>query len=780
MLGLTLGLSVFFLVSLYVYQENSYENDFKYKDRIYQLSTHYGGMDLAGSWKNTIHVLDEIPQIETFTSFSYPATVRLTVDNEEYEGLRQIEVDSNFFDVFDYDLLVGDSKTALNEPNSIIVSEKTALNLFNTTDVVGKLATTNKGVTGIIKGVSKATQYKTQLEFDFLVSRARHVLNSQDWRNTPSTFTYIVVAKETELDELSWKLDELNIKYVFSSASMGNPPEITIEEYRSNNQRSGVFAESIQDLRTVSESRLNLMPKMNSTQLDTLVIVGLASLLISIINFINLSTAKASVRMKEVGVKRILGSSRPLLISQFLIECFLIVFLSSLIALGLVELVVKLNPPFLGLNIEYSVLHSVEWTAWLVGFLFSLTLISGLYPALYLSSGSAISILKPGSSKSSFSVLNAASIRKGSIIVQYVGAVGLITAVIVMFLQVSHLRERDRGYTSDVAMVINTYSLKADKEALKNELLSYPEISAVTYVTQLPGKFVPSLSPPIKVKSSDNTEHQVQRFFVDEDFLEATGVRVIEGDGFKLDHAGQSVTGSGGYSPVLINEAAAKLFNEGENIGRVINTKYQVVGVVKDFSLDELRQSADPMIISKMTKAPQLSEIVVKTSSGKMEIETVQKAWAKFSNKNPYVTLLSDKYYEKLKEEGQGFYAVLVFSILAILISCLGLLGLAIFTVDQRFHEFGVRKVLGASVADIIALFSKDFAKLIAIAFVIAIPVSVYSMQNWLNNFADRIDLSVGVFIITAIVVFFIVAATILFQSLKAGRLNPVDTLRNE
>lgn len=795
-LGLALGLTVFYLVSLYVYQENSYEKDFEYRDRMYQVSADFYGRKLGYASENLSYVLDEIPEIELFTTFSNAPTAKISVEGIEYTGLRQLTVDSSFFKVFDFELLQGDINTVLKEPNAIVMNERTALRLFHTTDVIGQVVSLYGDKVGVIRGISKTPHFKTQMDFDLVVSELRGPINQEKWQSA-SDYTYVVTNNSVSVKDLNSKLDELSIKYVYPTFFPGGAKNISVEEWRSERFYTNFFVESIDELRRESQTLSNMMPKVNNGQLKTLGIVGLVALLISIFNFINLSTAKASVRMKEVGVKRILGSSRSLLATQFLLESFLLILFSSVLALSLVEVLVKLKPDFLGMSVEYSSLHSTEWVGGLFLSILILTLISGIYPALYLSSGNIVSILKKGTSKNSFSVLNAVFLRKTVTVLQFVCSIGLITAVITMFLQIDHIRSRDRGYATDGAMVINSYFLKESKKAFKNELLRLPNVAAAGYTYRFSDNHTPG-SSAIPVMGEDSIEVRLSPYYVDEDFFAATNMKIVEGNDFKGGRAMQLVeekeeaekkekTGDtnnneefAGYSPAVINETAARLLGLKDPVGRVINERYEVVGVVNDFSFSDLRNGIEPAIFRKMSVITADAQIVVRLNSSKNETDAIKEVWSEFTDVDMGWFALGSQYAKNLEIETRGFKSVFVFSVFAIIISSLGLLGLAVFTVDQRIQEFGIRKVLGASVTDIMRLFGTSFAKLVAIAFLLAIPISIYTMQNWLDGFADRIHLSVGIFIITAIIILFIVATTILFQSLKAGRLNPVDTLRNE
>lgn len=793
-IGLTLGLCVFFLISLFIYQEKSYERDFKNRDRIFQISHTMIGYKMAMGSSNLPYVLHEVPEVTKFTSFRKTPKSVISWQNEE-KTAAVLTVDSTFFKVFDFELLYGDRETVLDESGSAVISAKKAIDFFGTTDVMGRLLNIQryKGdsiyqVPLIIKGVSKTPGFRTQLNFDLLVSEHRPVnadLPLDGWQNS-SVYNYVVAAPGTTAAELDQRLLDISHKYVYPKTMRSSG--LTPAEWKQQPLYCGFYAESLSDLRLDSDTDYNLMPPLNKAQLETLSVIALAALIISVLNFINISTARASLRLKEVGVKRIMGASKKTLIFQFMLESFMIVLLSAVISLALVEGIVTLKPASIGLVVEYSVLHSQEWMAGLGVFILLLTFFAGIYPAAYLSSGKLSVILKNGVSRRSFSLLNASALRKGSIVFQFICSIGLIMAVITMFMQIDHLRTRDIGYEGGNVIVIdNSHLLEQSKNTFKNELTKLSSVNAAAYSSRLPG--ASSLERPNPLKINDSTEVNFSMFVVDNSFFETMSMEFTGGGAFdQLPTTVEPEEGSGEdtnprHYPMVINEVAAGLMGYDNAVGQIFREKGLIVGVVNDFVFSDLRQQVGPVMLVPKTSTSRFTyhyPLVIKTNSGLEVLDDIQELWSQFSQETLKYHLLEANYNNLLQVEKEGFRAVLIFSVVAVLISCLGLLGLAMFTIDQRIHEFGIRKVLGASVLDIIRLFGTGFAKLMLIAFLLALPLSVISMQNWLSAYADRIKLDAGIFILTAVFTGLIVAATIFFQSIKAGRLNPVETLRNE
>lgn len=790
--GLALGLCVFFLVSLFIYQEKSYERDFEKKGQTFQVSHTMLGLKMAMGSPNLPYVLHEIPEVIEFTNFTKTSMANVSWQDQERTATI-LTVDSSFFKVFDFDLLYGDREIALDKARSAIISEEKAIEFFGTTDVLGKLMSIQRykkdsayQVGVIIKGVSRTPRFKTQMKFDFLVSEHRPVnadLPLGGWQNS-STYNYVVAAPNVTTAELDKRLFDLSYKYVYPKTVPSGG--LTESEWKEQALYCGFYAESLSDLRVNSDTSNNLMPPLNTAQLETLFIIALAALIISVFNFINISTARASLRMKEVGVKRILGSSKGRLVFQFMLESFMLILLSSIISLAVVEGMVQLKPGYIGLEIEYSVLHSQEWAAGLITFILCLTILAGIYPAVYLSSGKLVSILKNGVPKHSFSVLNASALRKGATVLQFIFSIGLITAVITMFLQVDHLKTRDLGYEgSSVIVIDNTHELGPSKNTFRNELLKLSSVTAVAYSNRLPSASTFERDQPVKI--NDSTEIGFSLFQVDPAFFDVMSMKFVGGKAFddrpSVSIESNEASGEATYFPVVINEVAAKLMGHDNAVGQLFRKKGMIIGVVNDFVFSDLRQQVGPvMLVRKSSQGRHTYHfpLSIKTNDSFGSLDEIQEVWSGFSENELKYHLLASNYDQLLEVEQKGFRAVLTFSVVAVIISCLGLLGLAMFTVDQRIHEFGIRKVLGASMQDIIKLFGTGFAKLMLIAFLLALPVSFISMQNWLSGYADRIALDSSIFVLTAVLVTIIVTGTILFQSMKAGRLNPVDTLRSE
>ncbi|GAB5523175.1 MAG: ABC transporter permease [Roseivirga sp.] len=794
-IGLTLGLSVFFLTALFVYQEQSYEHDFSKRARTYQIGTSFFSLGKTSRTSSNLHyVLSDIPGVISHTTFWNNEQNKIFTEGEDYQERRVIKADENFFDVFEFDLLAGDVNTVLNDPNQVVINEQVAIEMFGTTDVLGKELKVGTYLfnyeTAIIKAVSKSPEFKTQLDFDILLSQNRgEGLQPDDW-GAIGYYVYAVLDEGVERTHLDEQLVALNKRVLYPKYGQERGGH-SYEEWLSSDDYIGFFAESLEELRYDSQTQSSLMPKADKNRTNTLIIIGLASLLISVINFINLSTARASLRMKEVAVKRIMGSARQWLIAQFMLESFVVIALSSILALASVEAFIIWQPAIFNGFIEYSVLQSGEWMLMVITFVLSLSLLSGVYPALYLSSGNVVTILKGGLSKGSFSLFNATLLRRAAIVVQFICSIGLIGAVITMSLQINHLKNRDLGYeASDVVVIDNIHDLDKNVDVFRQELLKIPAVTASGYANAVPAERN-QRQVPTELTDKEGRTHMVTYLEVESSFFKTMDLEMLAGVAFDLEENDQPLIQGNtrrkkkeGKLPVVLNEMAVRTLGLENPVGSILNDMV-VVGVVEDFMFSDLNTATEAMVIMQMAPVnvssffynPLFIELNSYSAESRGAVETL---WASLTDRPMKSFPMTARYERLIAAENAAFSAVLIFSVFAVLVSCIGLFGLAMFTVDQRLKEFGIRKVLGATVPDIIRLFSWDFLKLVLLAFLMAMPVAMYALNLWLNGFASRINLSYSIVLFTGLTAALIAIATVLFQSIKAGRLNPVDTLRNE
>ncbi|OEK04185.1 FtsX-like permease family protein [Roseivirga misakiensis] len=794
-LGLTLGLSVFFLASLYIYQENSYERDFSDRNRIYQISSVIPGIgDFAYSTPNLASISNEIPDLEGLTVFTPPTKFTWNTETDESFELTSISADENFLSIFDFSVRLGNKEQPISAPNHAAIFESAALRVFGTTDVIGRRLDSQKESVQIVSLLADP-QYKTQLKSDLI--KFENPLNDYQEANWNGNYKFVFAKTKASvgLAQLNETLERISFDRIKPIVLESAPSDFSLADWKNSPRYKGFKAEGIDDLRKSSNTQMSIMPKTNAKQSNAMIIVGLAALLISVINFVNLSTAKASVRHKEVGVKRILGSRKWLLILQFLFESFMLIGLSAVLALAAVEFYLNVDGSFSFNLVDYSVLQSSEWIISVVIFILLLSLIGGVYPALYLSSGSLINLTKKQSHSSGFSMANAQGFRKGATVVQFVCSIGLIFSIVVIFSQVNFLKNRDLGYSDEGIVSIRNLSLfqnlrdnTSTLNTFINEVERVPSVKSIGFSSRTPIDGVQYF--PVPMKNAEGEEIKVTYMTADHNFFDLMRLEFLLGKPYESkSNTQENVNAKGVYIPAVINEMTVKTLGLDNPIGEIIDEpvrgiKYEVVGVVKDFFFESLREAIDPIIISRTGPNVQ-GELLIKTDDINETIAAIEPLfqkhiWTAYAGSPMVWNDLAWRYESLLSEETSAYKLLVAFSVIAVIISCIGLLGLSLFMIDQRIHEFGVRKVLGASVGNIMALFSYDVFKLILLSIFVALPLGSLIMREWLNDFDARINLSFFTFGTTTLLTLLIVFITISFQSWKAGRLNPVETLRNE
>lgn len=768
--GLGLGIASFLVISLYVFQENTFEKGFENSERIYRLEEHFLSMgQVAVTSPNLQFKLNEIPEIEAATRVHLNVSETVLLDGRGIKVNKTLRAKNDFFELFDYKLLMGNQASPLKGPGSAVISEALAETIFGRKNVIGQsLKLKGKGEL-IISAVASTPLIKSHLDFDLLVypEKEEEFSAESGWYGIAG-YTYVRLAPNVSTATLNTKLDELAKAHVFPVVFKPSP-DMSFEDWIVNENRIQFMAKPIVDIYLYSNLSFEMSAGGDPQMLATLSIIAVFILTIAIINFMNLTTARSSFRTKEIGIRKVLGSKREGLVMQFLAESLLITLLSALIGAGLSEVMIYGINAYFGPVIGLSLFSNTTLLAYMGLGVLLVGLVAGLYPAFYLSSVKVVPLLK-GMRLSKVLNLNVAKLlRNGLVIAQFTLSSGMIIATLFIYSQLVHLKNKDLGFAENQVLVIsNAQDLKDGKQAFKNELLKIPGVKSASYSKRVPGGNFDDVHS-IMLDASNTVVFAA--FTVDEDYKNTLGLKMKEGEWFR----DELVTSD---SLVLINNAASQVLGLEHPVGEVIGNYYRIVGVVEDFHYGSLRNEIGPALFSY--SATEGGQLAIQFDVNKIPTEAIANVWSQFTVVPLESKMLEQNFDAQFQKETQSANSVLAFTILAVLISCIGLFGLAAFTADQRLHEFGIRKVLGASVSDIVSTFSFDFLKLIGIAFFISIPLAIWGVNAWLQSFADRISLSAGAFILAGILALMIAFSTILFQSLKAGRLNPVDTLRNE
>ena len=766
-IGLSLGIACTLVISLYVFQERSYEKGHLRYDDIYRIEEHFLSMNrVAWTTSNLQFSLNEIPEVEAWARVINMGNETLLVDNQSIKPGRVLATDNRFFELFNYPTLSGNAKEPLTGPATAVISEGLAKKVFGNSQVVGETLTLKNQGEVIINAVVATPVTRSHLDFDLLIHLPKVEKPANSWYGIGG-YTFVRTVEGTQPVQLKAQLDKLVEEKVFPKAFKPQA-DMSFEDWMAHENRIEFFARPIADIYLNGGLQFELGTGGDAQMLVTLSLIAAFILVIATINFMNLTTARSSGRTKEIGMRKVLGSHRISLIWQFLFESLMITALAATIGAGLSEAMIFWINSYFGSVIGISLIsYSGLLPVILMGVLI-LGLLAGLYPAFYLSSARVIPLLK-GMKLSYVLNLNVGKLlRNGLVVTQFTLSTGMIIATLFIYQQLLHMQDKDLGFEDEQVMLItNANDLGKDSEAFKNQLLQIPGVNSASYASRLPGDQSQSI---MSIMLDANNTISFNSFGADLDFLETLGLAMKEGEWFTEEMFKAD-------SIVVINNAAVQALQLEDPVGAIIGNSVKVIGVVEDFNFASLREEIGPAMI-KYSETPR--NLALKLSVQQVPFEQVNAAWSQFTNLPLESKMLEQNFEELLYKEEQSANTVLVFTVLAIIISCLGLLGLAAFTADQRLHEFGIRKVLGASVMDIVRIFGNDFMRLIGLAFIISIPLAWFGVSEWLQGYSYRISLNAGVFVLAGILAIAIASFTILFQSLKAGRLNPVDTLRSQ
>ena len=781
LLGLSTGLACAILIFLWVNDERSVDK-FHEKDnrlfRVMQNNVEPGGIQTSegapGPLANAL--VEEMPEVEDAVTVrsSVPGggTGGILSFGKSYSKARENYVTPNFFNLFSYELIAGNREQVLKDKYAVALSDELALKLFNSTEnLVGKSVQLDRGDLSrsyVISGIFKKPSGHPSAQFDVLLNYEllfeKYGSRLQDWGSS-MTNTYVLLKKGIPVKKFNDKIRDF-VKSKFTagggdSKTLQYIPTIFLQQY-SNQYLYNKFENGIQVGGRIQYVRL-------------FSIIALFILVIACINFMNLATAKASGRTKEVGVKKIMGAHRRTLILQYIGESLLMTFFSLIIAIILIFILLpafnQITAKQISLDLNTNFIFSVLGITLLTG------LIAGSYPALYLSGFKPATVLK-GKLKTSLSEL---LVRKGLVVFQFTLSVIFIVAVVVVYKQTELIQTKNLGYSKDnIIQFSNEGKLKG--EGLKTFLEGVKNIpgvagaSSMRYDLKAPTGFG-GLSWPGKSPDEEITFGNLE---INYDLIKLFGYQIAEGRAFSKQFSDED-------SKLIFNQAAIAAMRLKDPIGKTVSLygkDFQIVGVVRDFHFESLHEKIKPCFF-KLTpeNLPVNWNIVVKIKSGK-EKETIaglEKFYRSYNLGLPFEYKFLDEDYEALYASEQRVAKLSrYFAGLAIIISCLGLFGLAAFTAQRRQKEIGIRKVVGASVSNIAAMLSGDFLKLVLVAILLAFPLSWWAMNEWLNDFAYRIDIGIGVFIAAGVAILLITLLTISFQAIKAAIANPVKNLRTE
>jgi putative ABC transport system permease protein len=780
------------LISLYIIHEISYDKHHKNGDRIFQLGTAFIDQAEEHRGGNTSAPLGKLLQQE------YPeirATARILSLFRDDKTLLQVTerdgkiksfyeqngflADSSFFQILTYNFKEGNPQTALEEPNSVVLTEEIAQKLFDNEPALNKVisikSSTNGDhdfkVTGVIKKLAAPSHINANFFMSFHGGDMNETANDNpSLANNNMFYTYILLKQPTDAAKLERKFPD------FIKRHLG-------EDLKEMGKEREYFITVIADIHLAGLDR-NVTPGGSKTTLFILGSIALLTLLIACINFMNLSTASSSKRAAEVGVRKVLGAQKSSLLRQFLGESLILALIALVFAIIFCIVLLPLFEQVAGKALSISQSQQLV----LLGFFILLAIITGLvagsYPAFYLSSFKPIKVLKGKFTNS----LAAVSLRKGLVVFQFVISIVLIIASFIITNQMNFLKSQDLGFTKEQQIIIplRTGNAKSSIQSFKSELANNTSISSIGASMAYPGIFNPQDWLMYRQGKTMNSSKQVYINLIDDGFLQTLGVRLVAGRIFSKEFPGDSV------DRFVINEEAVKQFgfaSPEDAVGKWLaadwggeQNRFTIVGVVKSFHFQDFHEAIEPFAFRLYNNAD--FNYLVAHSNGaniKQSLASLENTWKKLNPNEPFeYSFLDQDFQRNYEAENRQAKLINYFTLIAIIISCLGLFGLATFTAEQRTKEIGIRKVLGASVYGVVALLSKDFLKLVIIAVVVASPIAWYAMNKWLQNFAYQITITWQVFVFTTILALIIAFMAISFQAIRAAIMNPVKSLRTE
>ncbi len=784
--GLAVGIACCIAITLFVRDELSYDRFNEFADQIYRprLFGRVNGHDMNMAQSPVAMgpaVYHDLPDVVAYTRLIKSGSTMVRYHDKTFSEERFFGADSTVFEVFTFPFVAGNPKTALIQPNTIVITESIAHKYFGNDDPIGRIINTGKQNDFVVTGVMKDLPQNSHLHPDFMAS----LTTSQDSRNptwlSNNYYTYLLLQKGVNLVEFQKKLDEEVIKY--GSPQLKAITGLSLEQFRAAGNKYGFVLEPLTSIHLNSHLDYEIEANGDIIYVYIFSAIAVAILLIACINFINLATARSEKRAKEVGVRKALGSTRSYLVGQFMSESILMSIIAVVLAVGMVELLLPFFNQIANKEMSLHLFSNQSSIPVLVFFAVMVGIIAGSYPAFYLSSFRPIDVLRPEARKGGRKSL----LRSGLVIFQFTISIALFVGTFIIFAQLRYIQSKDLGFDKEETIVVNrTNDLSNQLQSFEDELRTNKGIVNLANSNGIPGK--QGGDNACRLEGTPESQYEdIQQMFCDYDFAKTYKLGIADGRFFSKEHPSDSAA-------VVVNEEVEKSFNAKRLVGRYLvypgagpggtDQKYEIVGVVKDFNYRSLHEPISPLAILLFPKQGFIGQFVtVRLVPGDhlSMISFIEKVWKKYAGDEEFSCNFLDDDLQKMYAADRNTNEIAgAFSVLAIFIACLGLLGLAAFVTERRTKEIGIRKVLGASVAEIVALLSKEFIKWVLIANVIAWPLAYYVMNDWLKNFAYRIDMSFWIFFASGVLALLIALLTVSSHAIKAATANPVESLRYE
>ncbi|HZY80481.1 MAG TPA: ABC transporter permease [Cyclobacteriaceae bacterium] len=789
--GLAVGVASCLIIVLFVMNELSYDKHWSDNDRLFRAQSEikFGDNHLImavtpGPLAETL--MKDFPEVESAARFWNYDTYIFKHGDETFKEPNSVFADSNIFRIFDMHFVAGDPHTALKEPNSMVITQKIAEKYFPGQNALGQSITSNSNKSWKITGIVDNAPKNGHFHFNFMLSLVSVEYNKDPNWLSNNFNTYVKLRKGADAKALEAKFPTMIDTYAGPQAKAALGADFTMEKFRAAGNKIEFTLIPVTDIHLKSDRMAEMEANSDITYVYIFSIIAGFILIVACINFMNLSTARSSNRAKEVGIRKVMGSMRSHLVRQFLTESVLLSIFSFLIAIGLAWMAVPLFNELALKELSIPFQSPVFWL--LIGGCALITgVLAGLYPSFFLSAFRPVNVLK-----GNLALGTKSGVVRGALVVfQFWISIVLVVGTIAVNRQLNYIQNTKIGFNKDQIIVIR------DAYVLGDQLQSFKE--EVEKDTRIISGTISAFLPVSNTARSDNTHWpegkaptdenmvSIQVWRVDYDYVKTLGMKIIQGRDFSKEFLSDS-------SGVILNQAAVKMFGyQDDPIGKKISTFAEsiidgtkklktstIVGVVEDFNFESLRQNIGPLALFLEKSSGRIS-FRFEAKNTQEVIKTIESQWKKLGPGQPFDYSFLDEDFGNMYSAEQRLGRIFtVFAVLAIIIACLGLFALTAFTAEQRTKEIGIRKVLGASVSGIVVLLSKEFGKLILIAFILAAPVAWYGIDKWLESYQYKTEIGVFVYLLAGLAAFGIAWLTMSFQSIKAALANPIKSLRSE
>lgn len=780
--GLAVGVACCLTIVLYVLDEISYDRYHDRAEQIYRVGIDgyinniaFHGVVTCSPMAQTL--VREFPEVEAATrlrNFGFPV---FRYEDKVFSEERVFWVDPSFIDVFTVPFIEGDPKTALTEPNSIVLTRSMALKYFGREDPMGRSLNADRSRDYLITGVVEDVPHNSHFHYDFLASLSTYDDSQSPIWISNNYYTYVLLRKDASPEAFEGKLVELVKKYVGPQIKVA--AGLTLEQFYESGGKWGYFIQPLTDIHLHSHLEFEIEPNGDIAYVYIFSIIAIGILLVAGVNFVNLATARSVNRAREVAIRKTVGSRRPQLIRQFLAETTLMSFIAVILALIAVQFVLPTFNTITGKDLTIPYMQNAYTIPALFGVVLLIGVLAGIYPAFFLASFDPAIVLK----SETMGRTRKSKLRNVLVVFQFTVSIFLIIGTFIVNRQLRYIQNKNLGFNKDQIVVVKkTDDIGNQIQAFRQELVKNANVIDATNTARLIGETFGNSAYKLAGASGEET-HLLWTYFTDPHFADTYQIEMAAGRYFEEGRQADQ-------QAVVLNETAVKELGLTDPVGKQIEAlrptrslTFTIIGVMKDFHFESLHFQIRPLIITLWPPNNRGRYVSVRVSSEGIRNTLVflENKWRKFAGNQAFEYEFLDDHFAKIYQSeertGQIFFS---FSLLAIIIASLGLLGLAAFIGEQRTKEIGIRKVLGATDSKIMLLLSRQFTKWVIMSNLFAWPTAYYFMHKWLQRFAFQPGLSVWSFLLASLVVFFVALLTVSYQTVKAARANPVDLLRYE